>query len=151
MKIALVFDKLVRPDTTGVYCEKALRSLGHTILYYAPLSPAREGTLVFNGYSTLDPQCDLYLQMDDDLSYPGPIEFNPSISYLLNNRAFILSEESPLNPYPGVDIPMAGYGDLVARCRYFLSRPDEMAHIRQLTYDQFKRHYPMAELIRKVL
>jgi hypothetical protein len=70
MKVVVIFDKIIRPDTTGVHCESALRSIGVDVVHYAPL--VREGnSLVFGQWREL-PAADLYLQIDDDLAYPSP-------------------------------------------------------------------------------
>jgi hypothetical protein len=69
--IVIIYDDIVRPDTTGVYCEAALRRTGHTVLRHRP--HVRDGDrLVFTGYAGLPREADLYLQIDDDLGYPGP-------------------------------------------------------------------------------
>src|SRR5262249_39747872 len=65
-----------------------LRSLGHTVLYYPPLTVSNDKSFSFAGYSALDPRCDLYLQIDDDLSYPGPIEFKPNAYWCIDTHRF---------------------------------------------------------------
>lgn len=70
VKLILIYDKLIRPDTTGTLCEAALRTLGIDVQHYGPLS--RQGNqLIFNQWHDLPPG-DLYLQIDDDLAYPAP-------------------------------------------------------------------------------
>ena len=71
MAIVLIYDKLVRPDTTGVYCEAALRSLGIDVVHYAPLARAANGALLFRQWAEL-PKGNLYVQIDDDIAYPAP-------------------------------------------------------------------------------
>src|SRR5271166_3049198 len=71
MKIVLIYDKLVRPDTTGIYCEAAMRALGADVVYYAPLVRNADNTLAFRRWEGL-PEGDLYVQIDDDMAYPAP-------------------------------------------------------------------------------
>jgi hypothetical protein len=73
------------------------------------------------------------------------------ISYLLNNRCFVVSERSEINPYEAVAIPMAGYSDIADTCRGFLSDKDGIEANAANTYRQFKENYPMVELLEKVL
>ncbi|MCI0473622.1 MAG: hypothetical protein L0Y76_08585 [Ignavibacteria bacterium] len=73
------------------------------------------------------------------------------VSYLLNNRCFIVSEESPLYPYQGVDIDLVPYEKIIDTCYYYLERPEELERKRELIYAQFKKLYPMSELLKSVL
>lgn len=82
MKVVVIFDKILRPDTTGVHCESALRGIGIDVLHYAPL--VRDGnSLVFRQWRDL-PGADLYLQIDDDLAYPGPQAGVPSAYWCID-------------------------------------------------------------------
>ncbi len=71
MTLVLIYDKLVRPDTTGVHCEAALRSLGVAFTHYEPLVLDANKRLGFRAWRDL-PKADLYLQIDDDMAYPAP-------------------------------------------------------------------------------
>lgn len=71
LRIVVIYDRTIRPDTTGVYCEAALRRLGHEVAHHAPLEHVG-GSRRFRGYDDLPAEADLYLQIDDDLGYPGP-------------------------------------------------------------------------------
>jgi len=73
------------------------------------------------------------------------------VSYLLNNRCFVVSEESPAYPYQGVDIPLAPYETIVDTCYRYLEHPEEMQNKSERAYTQFKTKYPMSELLKKVL
>jgi hypothetical protein len=73
------------------------------------------------------------------------------ISYLLNNRCFVLSEESSINPYPGIDVCMTPYESIIDKVHYYLSNPAERDRIRQSTYEQFKKLYPMPALLAKAV
>uniref|UniRef100_I2Q2L5 Spore protein YkvP/CgeB glycosyl transferase-like domain-containing protein n=1 Tax=Desulfovibrio sp. U5L TaxID=596152 RepID=I2Q2L5_9BACT len=70
-RIVLIYDVLLRPDTTGKFCRAALSRLGHEAIHYAPLS-LESGGLRFNNYAGLPAGADLYLQIDDDIAYPAP-------------------------------------------------------------------------------
>jgi hypothetical protein len=73
------------------------------------------------------------------------------ISYLLNNKCFILSEDSINYPYKEVNMPLVPYENLVESCIQFLKEPEKMEKIKNENYEQFKQNYPMTELIKKVL
>jgi hypothetical protein len=73
------------------------------------------------------------------------------ISYLLNNRCFVLSETSAVHPYPGVDLCCAPYDELADRCLYYVQHDAERETLRMAAYEQFKRLYPMKDMIAKVL
>jgi hypothetical protein len=93
MRIAIVYDRILRPDTTGVHAEKALRALGHEVFYHAPLvktSDADSQSSVFQlrDLSDLPPGLDLYLQIDDDISYPGPTQFHPNAYWCIDSHRF---------------------------------------------------------------
>lgn len=83
-KVAIIYDRNLRPDTTGIYAEAALRSLGHEVFYYPPLT-FLNGELVFRGYEDLPRDCDLYLQVDDDLAYPG-VDRKPSAYWCIDTH-----------------------------------------------------------------
>lgn len=73
------------------------------------------------------------------------------ISYLLNNRCFVVSEDSPINPYKAVTLPFFPCIDLPDACRRFLADKEEMEIIRRDTYHKFKENYPMMELLKEAL
>ena len=83
--------------------------------------------------------------------YPTKIFEAVRISYLLNNRCFVVSEESDINPYQGVRIPMFPYEQLADACRSFLDRENDFEREKNASYEAFKRKYPMVDLIRKML
>jgi hypothetical protein len=73
------------------------------------------------------------------------------ISYLLNNRCFVLSETADCNPY-GNGIVFCEYDDLAERCRAFLQAGMESE--RELAAERGLaglREVPMLESIRKAL
>lgn len=73
------------------------------------------------------------------------------ISYLLNNRCFVLSETSVNYPYKGVELPLVPYDQLVESCAHFLKDPGQMEKLGNDNYEAFKKNFPMTELIQKVL
>jgi hypothetical protein len=70
VKIVLIYDTLIRPDTTGTHCLAALRQLAQDVSHYQPLAGDRDHP-TFRHWQDLPP-ADLYLQIDDDLAYPFP-------------------------------------------------------------------------------
>lgn len=77
MNVAIIFDKNIRSDTTGVYCENALKDLGHEVQYYT-IQQATEGVIPKN--------FDLYLQVDDDLPYAWSQDYHPSAYWVIDTH-----------------------------------------------------------------
>ena len=75
----------------------------------------------------------------------------PRISYLLNNKCFVVSEASPVNPYETVNLCMVPYDRIVDTCEFYLHHDEEIERIRNDTYDRFKKNYPMVDFIRNVV
>ncbi|MBN2144161.1 MAG: hypothetical protein JW774_06020 [Candidatus Aureabacteria bacterium] len=73
------------------------------------------------------------------------------ISYLLNNRCFILSEPSEFYPYPEVEIPFISADKLAEKSLFYLSNPDTMNMLRKKSHEQFKTHYPMKTILENTL
>ncbi len=83
--------------------------------------------------------------------YSANIFESVRISYLLNNRSFVVSEESSVYPYEGISLPLVPYSDLTDTCIRFLDQPEEIERIRNRTYDEFKSLYPMENLLKNIL
>lgn len=83
--------------------------------------------------------------------YPTRILETVRVSYLLNNRAFVICEDSADNPFAGVDLVTAPYERLIDTCREYLARPAAMSERRERNYHEFRELYPMTELLRGVL
>jgi hypothetical protein len=83
--------------------------------------------------------------------YPAKIFEAVRISYLLNNRCFVVSEEADINPYRGVALPMFPYEQLADACCSFLERAPDIERERNAAYEEFRRMYPMVDLIRKIV
>lgn len=73
------------------------------------------------------------------------------VSYLLNNRCFVVSETAADTPYPAVNLPLTPYEKLVETCSAYLKDPALMETTARENYEAFKANYPMTEIIRKVL
>lgn len=73
------------------------------------------------------------------------------ISYLLNNDAFVISEDADDNPWPGVELVTAPYEDLVKTCRHYLAHEHEREERRRRVAAQFRARFPMTDLLRPVL
>lgn len=73
------------------------------------------------------------------------------ISYLLNNRCFIVSEDSLEYCYKGVNLVRVPYDQVVETCIDFLKHPEEMENRRWQNYQEFKQLFPMEQLIRQVI
>lgn len=79
-KICLIFDSHLRPDNPGKYCLDSLSGLGFPVTHYEPLE-LYAGRLKFKQYRDLPSGFDLYLQIDDDLAYPGPHHYRENSAY----------------------------------------------------------------------
>ena len=66
MRVATIFDMAARPDTTGIYCQRALEALVETHHF----EPAALATLPRQGF-------DFYLLVDDGLHYSVPADLRP--------------------------------------------------------------------------
>jgi hypothetical protein len=75
----------------------------------------------------------------------------PRISYLLNNRCFVVSETSPVNPYGAVGLCMVPYDRIVETCEFYLTHDEEIERVRNHTYDEFRKNYPMVDFIKAVV
>ena len=75
MRIALVFNRSHRMETTGVYCLKAL-SQKHVVTHFQP-----------EDLSKIDPeQYDLFMNIDDGLRYRFPPSLKPSIFWAIDTH-----------------------------------------------------------------
>jgi hypothetical protein len=83
--------------------------------------------------------------------YPAKIFEAVRISYLLNNRCFVVSEESGVNPYRGVTIPTFPYEQLADACCSYLDREQDIERERDASYEDFRRMYPMIDLMKKIV
>jgi len=83
--------------------------------------------------------------------YPTQILETVRISYLLNNRCTVVSEESAYNPYQGVPLHLVPYNRLVSECTELLSSPVRAARVGIDCHEAFRERYPMPLLLQRVL
>lgn len=74
MRIACCFDRVLRPETTGVYCRRALETMAEVVELAPSDLAARPG-----GF-------DLYLYIDDGLDYPIPVELRPNAYWAIDTH-----------------------------------------------------------------
>jgi hypothetical protein len=73
------------------------------------------------------------------------------LSYLLNNKCFVISEESNINPYDALNIVAVPYNDLIKTCSHYLEHPEEMELKETDNYSKYKEGHSMPEFLRKVV
>jgi hypothetical protein len=73
------------------------------------------------------------------------------IAYLLNNQAFVITEESVDNPYPAVELIQVPYAQLIEECVQRVADYENSQKIAQKNYQQFKANYAMPGLLASVL
>ena len=83
--------------------------------------------------------------------YPTKIFEAVRISYLLNNRCFVVSEASPVNPYEAVRLCQVPYDKLVETCLHYLGHPEEAETMRTDAHAAFKKNYSMIEFVKNVI
>lgn len=81
--------------------------------------------------------------------YEAQVMEQVRLSYLLNNRCFVVSESSPVNPF-GESIVTAAWEDLVPCVLDWLARPDDRQHTAERGYRMFQSR-PMSEFLRRVI
>src|SRR5688500_17863303 len=74
-QVALIYDDRPRPETTGVYCLRALRQIAHVEHFL----PNQLDSLPRQGF-------DLYLNIDDGLGYPFPQDLRPSAFWAIDTH-----------------------------------------------------------------
>jgi FkbM family methyltransferase len=74
-KIAIIFDDKIRPDTTGVYCQRALSELVEVHHF----RPFELGQIPSHGF-------DLYLRIDDGLEYHLPSQLRPAAWWVIDTH-----------------------------------------------------------------
>ncbi len=131
------------------------------VLFYGSINDRRKAIL-----EALAPHCRLqtlfgaYGEMRDDQIAQAKIVLNVHfyerqimeqvrVSYLLNNRRFVLSEKSVDNPYEDA-LATASLPDIIDTCRYYLDHPCERDRMAETGHD-FLEQRPMADYLRAVL
>jgi GT2 family glycosyltransferase/tetratricopeptide (TPR) repeat protein len=74
-KVAVIFDNKARPDTTGVYCRRALGKLAD-VEHFLPTEFSRIPRGAF----------DLYLNIDDGLEYRLPVDLHPCAFWAIDTH-----------------------------------------------------------------
>ncbi len=74
-RVALIFDNTLRPDTTGVHCQRALGELVH-VEHFLPTDLQR---IPRDGF-------DLYLNIDDGLRYRLPDDLHPCVWWAIDTH-----------------------------------------------------------------
>jgi len=74
-RVALIFDNTARPETTGIYCRRALGNLVE-VEHFLPTELAKIPPGEF----------DLYLNIDDGLRYELPAELKPSACWVIDTH-----------------------------------------------------------------
>lgn len=69
------------------------------------------------------------------------------LSYLLNNKIFLISEESHRNPYSDLEIEFLPYSEIVSKCDYYLKNEKARDTKRKKNYVKFKKQFPMEVLL----
>ncbi|MDR1997302.1 MAG: hypothetical protein LBQ83_03160 [Candidatus Margulisbacteria bacterium] len=83
--------------------------------------------------------------------YETKIFESARISYLLNNKILVITENSVDNPYPAVELISVPYEQLVEECVRRLADWNSSLQIAASNYQQFKENYPMTGFLAKVL
>jgi hypothetical protein len=81
--------------------------------------------------------------------YPAQIMEQARVSYLLNNGRFVVSEESPHNPYENC-LATAPYGELATRCLHYLAHPAGREEVARRGRDLFRQRR-MVDYLKPVL
>jgi len=103
MRVALIYDDTVRPDTTGVHCREALEGLAE-VIHFLPRDIAQIPAVGF----------DLYLNIDDGLRYSLPAHLRPSAWWVIDTH---LSYEWDLRKAGDFDLVFAAQQDGAERLR----------------------------------
>ncbi len=102
-RVALIFDDRARPETTGVYCRRALERLVE-VAHFRPDEldqVPREGV-------------DLYINIDDGFDYHLPSELRPSVFWAIDTH---VNFDSCLSKARGFDLVFAAQRDGADRLR----------------------------------
>jgi GT2 family glycosyltransferase len=75
MRVAIIYDDQRRPDTTGIYCRRALANLAE-VEHFGSSEPAR---IPRHGF-------DLYFHVDDGLRHPIPHDLHPLIVWAIDTH-----------------------------------------------------------------
>jgi hypothetical protein len=134
------------------------------VLFYGSINQRRKKILEqINRHARLKTLYGVYGQERDDLIgrsrillnihfYEAGIMEQVRLSYLLNNRCFILSEQSEHNPYEGM-IDSVAYDELTQRCLHYLQDQygaKERERLAAQGYQRFRQR-DMCQFLQRVL
>jgi len=97
LHVALIYDDMLRPETTGGYCLRALRRICH-VVHYRPL---QLDDVSGNEY-------DLFLQIDDGLDYRIPERLRPAAVWVIDTH---MDFETALSKARAADFVFAAQKD----------------------------------------
>jgi 2-polyprenyl-3-methyl-5-hydroxy-6-metoxy-1,4-benzoquinol methylase len=145
---------------------EALETIEHTdpeidVLFYGSINERRRRVLrelsdhctVKPLFGVYGPQRDHYIARSRIILnvhfYESQVMEQVRLSYLLNNRCFVLSESSAVNPF-GDSIVTAPYEQLADCVHHWLARPEERSRKADAAYRAFRAR-PMTEYLARVL
>jgi hypothetical protein len=102
-RVAVIFDTKARPETTGVYCRRALGQ----VVEVEHFLPGELGRIPRHGF-------DLYLQIDDGLAYLHPSNLRPAAWWAIDTH---LNFDGCLRKAAGFDLVFAAQRDGADRLR----------------------------------
>jgi 2-polyprenyl-3-methyl-5-hydroxy-6-metoxy-1,4-benzoquinol methylase len=102
-RVALVFDDQTRPETTGVYCRRALEKLADVTFF----QPSQLAEVPRGGF-------DLYLNIDDGLRYLWPADLRPCAWWAIDTH---IDFDWALQKARGFDLVFAAQRDGAALLR----------------------------------
>src|SRR5579872_1054760 len=102
-RVAVIFDNTARPDTTGVYCRRALGQLVE-VEHFLPSDLDRLSREKF----------DLYLAIDDGLDYAIPADLHPSAYWAIDTHLNFGREQERARQF---DVVFAAQRDGAAQLR----------------------------------
>ena len=134
------------------------------VLFYGSMSPRRKealGAMAAAGVR-VHTAFGVYAEARDALiarsrmvlnihQFPMQIMETVRLSYLFNNAVFVLSEDSPVNPFRDMGLAVAPLSRLAEACRGFLDDPARRNALRHATSAAFRRALPMDVLLAQAL
>jgi len=124
-RVAVIFDDRARPETTGVYCRRALEQL----VEVAHFRPDELDQVPRKGF-------DLYINIDDGFDYRLPSELRPSVFWAIDTH---VNFDSCLRRARGFDLVFAAQRDGADRLRRAGTGPT--GHAVALDHPRFMRDH----------
>lgn len=73
------------------------------------------------------------------------------ISYLLNNTCCVVTEDSPVNPYPEVRLCSVPYENITSTCIELLENYQRIKEQAAQSFEDFRKNYPMERFVQSAL